>query len=706
MLLSLVIFVIGAFLSAFTFLVIKNSIHRQQDLQFQNQTNQITSLIKSRISDYSNLLIGAQGLFEVSPNLTNDQWQEYGAKLNLNQNYSGITAISYIKRVYRNEVGSYQNKIYPFVEKDQYFPATYAFTANQQSNVTPIGFDVSSDAKRNQTLQLATDNNQLVATPIVLSIAKKIPSFIIYAPIYDKNLPQSTVGQRRTALTGIVSASFQIRPLFQTILSSTLFKGPIDLKIFDSPSLVEASGDNFMFDSNGDSFQKPLAKNDPYKNVAQIMVGGRTWTLYYSGSADYEANFFQRNAAFGSLVLGMLFGLLLAALIYSFAVSRQSALEYAEQATQNLKLSRDKLAKSKAQAEAMLLSITDGLVATDIAGNIIFINKPFEEILGWKQREVLGRKFTELVPMLNSDKEFMPEGQRLTNQVAERRIPINTGYQDFYYIKKDHSTFPVSIAIAPIVVENEVIGTLEIFRDVTKEKQIDKAKTEFVSLAGHQLNTPLTAIRWHANLLLKGMAGELQAEQNKYLQEIYNGTLRMIDIVRLLLNVSRLDLGAFALEPEMLRIEDLCDQVISELRPEILAKSIQLEKIYAQDLKAIKADRKLANIIIQNLLDNAVKYTPAGGRIKIEISNEAPNLLLKISDNGHGIPKDQHGKIFSKLFRADNAKKVQSDGSGLGLYLVKSIIDQINGNIWFESEQGKGTTFYVIIPSTWGENNS
>jgi len=172
----------------------------------------------------------------------------------------------------------------------------------------------------------------------------------------------------------------------------------------------------------------------------------------------------------------------------------------------------------------------------------------------------------------------------------------------------------------------------------------------------------------------------------------------MVDLVNALLNVSRIDLGTFAIEPESIEIKKIAESVLKELIPQTKQKQTKITEEYDEDLPTIQADPKLIRIIFQNLLSNAVKYTPKGGEIFLSITKDKRNLSIEVADNGYGIPKDQQSKIFTKLFRADNIRQKDTEGNGLGLYIVKSIVDESGGKIWFESEENKGTTFYVTLP--------
>jgi PAS domain S-box-containing protein len=377
---------------------------------------------------------------------------------------------------------------------------------------------------------------------------------------------------------------------------------------------------------------------------------------------------------------------------------------------EELRLNAKQLAEAKAKDEAMLASIGDGLVATDTEGKIALMNKAFEEMLGWKEDEIQGKLFSEIVPMVDENGKHMSESGRSINIILKKRVKATITTATSYYKRRDGTFFPVVITTSPIFSENEFIGVIEVFRDITKEKDIDKAKTEFVSLASHQLRTPLTTVSWYSEMLLAGDAGELNDKQKKYLDEVYRGNQRMVVLVNDLLNVSRLELGTFVVESEPTDVIKLVQSVVNEQKTQINERRIQLLSSFEKDIPLMQVDPKLLRMVFQNLLSNAVKYTPDKGRVSINLrlikrgesidkqKINKDSIAFVVSDTGYGIPKNQQDKIFTKLFRADNVREKDTEGTGLGLYIVKSIIDHASGMIWFESEENKGTTFYVILP--------
>ena len=232
---------------------------------------------------------------------------------------------------------------------------------------------------------------------------------------------------------------------------------------------------------------------------------------------------------------------------------------------------------------------------------------------------------------------------------------------------------------------------------LAKSQELDQAKTEFVGLASHQLRTPLTAVAWYTEMLLKKDAGQLNKKQEDYLGEIYAGNQRMIDLVDDLLNTSRIDMGTLNIKPELVNLVEVMESTLNEFSSQTSQKNISIEKKFSRNLPRVLLDPDHLGIVFQNIISNAVKYTPPKGKITVEIKRQNSHILVKIADNGWGIPATQQKKIFTKLFRADNVRKKDTEGTGLGLYIARAIVKKSGGKIWFESKENKGTTFYITL---------
>lgn len=254
------------------------------------------------------------------------------------------------------------------------------------------------------------------------------------------------------------------------------------------------------------------------------------------------------------------------------------------------------------------------------------------------------------------------------------------------------------VAKAQSIKNSPSIKLMGVISDVTEQAKIDEIKTDFISLASHQLRTPLTAIKWYSDMLLKGDFGELQGEQKEIVSGLLDSTNRMTNLVNALLNISRIESGRLEINPVPTDLKKLVIDFVNSIKPNIETKKLNLKFEIAEDLGYISIDPKLIIEVYQNLINNAVQYTPNEGTITIQVTHNDAYVVTKISDTGYGIPIDAQKKIFERFFRADNVKIYVTEGTGLGLHLTKLLVEMSGGQISFESQENKGTTFTFTLP--------
>ncbi len=245
---------------------------------------------------------------------------------------------------------------------------------------------------------------------------------------------------------------------------------------------------------------------------------------------------------------------------------------------------------------------------------------------------------------------------------------------------------------------NDMKGLMTLV-DITKQKQVDKAKTEFVSLASHQLRTPVSAMRWNLELLATATDAQLTELQQSYVHKITHGLERMQALVDDFLNVSKLELGTLVIQRSTFDLTQFFGMIVDEYRAYATTRGVEVETNWNDAFGTFSSDSHLLNMAVSNILGNAIKYTPKGGTVHANAILDAHALTITITDTGIGIPEEDQEMIFSKLFRASNAQGHEPDGTGLGLYIVKEAIRILGGTITFESKQGVGTTFTVVLPT-------
>jgi signal transduction histidine kinase len=233
----------------------------------------------------------------------------------------------------------------------------------------------------------------------------------------------------------------------------------------------------------------------------------------------------------------------------------------------------------------------------------------------------------------------------------------------------------------------------------SKQESLGSIQSDFINLASHQLRTPLSGMRWLLELLQKEKVGPLNKKQKDYLEKIYLSNERMIALVNDLLEVTRLEEGDLKLYIQPTDLTVIVRELAKEKEREIKKKKMKVSLNIAQEpFPMVKTEPNKIKQAIGNLIANAITYTDEGGEVHIELGMMEDMALLKVRDSGVGIPVDQQKQIFAKFFRGSNVLKFENIGTGLGLYITKSFIEASGGRIWFSSEEGKGTTFFVTLP--------
>lgn len=234
-------------------------------------------------------------------------------------------------------------------------------------------------------------------------------------------------------------------------------------------------------------------------------------------------------------------------------------------------------------------------------------------------------------------------------------------------------------------------------------KELEQAKSEFVSVTTHQLRTPLAAIKWTFHMLLTGGLGEVTADQKTFLERGFQSTERVIGIVNDLLNLDYIAVEQWTYKFIPTNLKELIDSVIFELEKQARDKGVTMTFELPPLLPLIPVDPIRISMVVENLLENAIKYTPTSGAVTVKVNdarlNSSPaSVEIVVKDSGIGIPAAEQGKIFQRFYRSSNALRAAPDGSGLGLFIAKDIVDHHHGQIWFESVEGQGATFHVSIP--------
>jgi PAS domain S-box-containing protein len=350
-----------------------------------------------------------------------------------------------------------------------------------------------------------------------------------------------------------------------------------------------------------------------------------------------------------------------------------------------------------AEADALFLSIGEGAIVTDATGRVSRVNKAALDILGFKKEELIGRWYPEAVIAEDEHGNVLSNYSRpiaqvfLTGEIIKGRI---------YYRRKDATVVPVSINIAPVLQNNKPIGAIEVFRDISHELALEQAKDDFITIASHQLRTPATGVKQYAGMLLEGYAEKLTPKQRNLLDKAYQNNERQLEIIQDLLNVARLDAGKISLNIIKTDLIKLLRDVIGEQSIRIASRNQSMTFIHPRQKLSAMIDAERIRMVFENIIDNAIKYSPAGKNIKVSAYGVKDRVVVKIRDEGVGIPKEELQKLFQKFQRIPNAMSVEAGGTGLGLYWAEKIVKLHGGKITISSQENRGSSFNIYLPLT------
>jgi len=361
---------------------------------------------------------------------------------------------------------------------------------------------------------------------------------------------------------------------------------------------------------------------------------------------------------------------------------------------------REESVRQRESMSVLLQNMPAGILMFEVGtGRLVAANAEATQLLG---NEVAGdmtiATIAERLRLLKESGEIFPSEEL---PVAKALVAgEQSGRSDIFVKKDDGLTHVLRMSGAPIRdAKGKVISAIAVIEDATKEHEIDQMKSEFVSLASHQLKTPLTSISWGMETLLSDEEGRLSAEQKTTIEEVGIIVGRLSRLVSDLLNVSRIETGRkFNIVKKSTDVTELVASVIKESLPSADRRNIALVDSMPEGLM-LEVDGDKCREVLTNLIGNAIKYSKDGGRVEVGVTKTQKDTILYVQDDGVGIPKHQQERIFEKFFRAENVAE-EIEGTGLGLYIVRAIVEKHGGRIWFSTEVGKGTTFYAAFPNT------
>ncbi len=678
----------------------RNELESQQI--FSINVEEINALTKTRLRVYTDALHGFKGLFRSSDFVSKNDFSNYYASLDLEKNYPGLRSVAFIAAVDDKDLNKFVAKMReegvtaedgkPFeIKSKTNEPTHFIFTYLAAGSSPNVGLDIGSTPGRQQIYTEALASKDIYASGILdFNATATQPTqqgFFITTSVVNALSPEQPLG--------IVNAVFNYSDFFNNLFDGSHVLDDLDVYFTDSVSGTSV-------------YVSDKARGDiKYSQTVTIPVANTSWELKTDASNGYGLSTIEKRTPLRLFIAGQIIAVFLLILFVLQRRARRQAFELANTITQDLRHERNLAVANDRKSNAILSSIGDAVLSIDAAGRITVFNPAAQMISGVSEAYALNRPYKEVLKF-----EFRGTGEindLFVNEALAGRAARMAG--NTVLVRFDGKRVPVANSAAPIRdSHNTIVGAIIVFRDVAQDYELDRAKNEFVSLASHQLRTPLSAINWYGELLLNGDAGPLNEVQHEYVKEISEGSQRMVDLVNALLDVSRIEVGKLVDQPAPTSINELLESLEKELAPSIKSKNLVYFK-HVDKIPPVVADPKQLRMVIQNILSNAVKYTPDRGTITVtlrqatladqtaaRLNASVPRWLFSVKDNGYGIPKTQQANIFGKLYRADNVRKLDVEGTGLGLYIVKQVVGKLGGRVWFDSTESIGTTFYVVMP--------
>jgi PAS domain S-box-containing protein len=358
------------------------------------------------------------------------------------------------------------------------------------------------------------------------------------------------------------------------------------------------------------------------------------------------------------------------------------------------------------RSQAILEAVADGVLVTDANREITLFNSPAEQILGLARRDVVGKSLERFLGLFGKAARSWVQTIRTWSE-----DPASYNRGDIYSEQIDlDDGRVVSVHLSPVLLRNDFLGTVSIFRDITPLIEVDRLKSEFVATVSHELRTPMTSIKGYVEIMLMGASGELNLQQTRFLEIVKQNTERLAILVNDLLDISRIEAGRVTLSLQPLDLPQLVDECLGTMSERMMQEDRQMEIVrdYADEIPSAYGDRGRVRQIVDNLLENAYQYTPPGGRIEVAVYPVGSEVQIDVRDNGIGIPLADQARIFERFFRGEDPLVLATSGTGLGLSIVKHLVMMHKGRIWFHStgRPGDGSEFSVTLPMYMEEYNN
>ncbi len=667
------------FLVAGSFFLLKfvsNAVEDRRNRELEQLIDQIVQKTNEKIISAVDTLYDLRG-FILTAEVNSERWKQFILVNDLERRFPNIYSLAYVERVTKSNLGNfietvrktegdnYKNyAVFPATEGSEFFPIKYLHTTDPDIG-TLLGFDFryserSIAAFTEAVVKDEPTVSELTHLNIVIPESKKT-GYEIILPVYSvPSIKDYPLSDRRKYLMGFVGA--WITPENLT---------PADLDLTGVRYTLFDKGERVLLAStvDEDNIRSTVSR--------EIQILNRKFDVVLDTDRRFELSSFEERIPLMTFLAIVLILILWFTTIFSTLSARQQAVELADLATRDLK-------KFKQAVDG----VSDQVTITDPEGVVVYANKAAENITGYRIEEMVGRTssmWRDKMPKEVEDKYWQT--------IKQEKKPFSG---EFINKRKNGEIYEAETRVSPILDKNgNLVFFVGIEHDLSKIRSVEKMKAEFISLASHQLRTPLSGVKWFVEMMLSGDSGKITDLQKKYLSKIKESNEREIQLVNSLLNVSRIESGKIVVMSKKTDLRKFVESVAAEVKMNI-GGDRNIEFDIQKNLPDLEIDPDLIKHVYSNLISNAVLYTNPGGKIEIKVHTKGGSVISEIKDNGIGIPKSEQSRMFEKFFRASNATKKVTEGTGLGLYLSKTIVESSGGNIWFTSEEG--TTFKFSLP--------
>lgn len=716
----------------------KKDQNKDNQLQLEIGAVDIKFRIQSMLNSHVQFSQSSASFFMSSDTVTKSDWKHFVEKSKIGGHLKGFQGISYVTIVSNTQLENHQQRfkkvlsnaytVFPPTDSALYTPIVY-IEPQKDRNLKALGFNISTNPLMKKAIEKARDSNKTALTDKVRLIqegsAETSPGFVMYTPIYDKNLPVNTINERRAAIKGWVASSFRMIDLMNYVFEepNTNNHNQLHLKIYDGDQLTSQS---LLFD-NKNTLHKNNDRSRSNTLLLPIDLNGKKWTLQFT-----QPKIAPSFASIPSVVLtgGLLISILLSLLVFTLLNRAAYAKNVAEKLTVNLSdknkelvtanelleeshaeiiISKEKAEESEEKLKLISNNLVNGMIyqVVMLDGNrrkFTYLSDSVQQLYGCTAQEILENPaliYGKIHPddsadLIMKEKEslktmsifkaearvFNPDGTiRWSYMVSRPRIIGGLVYWDGIEIDITEQKN----------VENELMISKE------KAEVSSRLKSAFLANMSHEIRTPMNAILGFSELLKHH---ELTAEkQEKYFEIIQKSGGRLLTVINDIIDISKVESGQMEILISEFNVLEQVKEVHALFNTEAKSKGIVLNiknSLPANEL-TIKSDNHKINAILVNLVKNAIKYSDAG-TIEIGVEKIDTYLQFYVKDTGIGIAQNRQIAIFDRFVQADIEDVKALQGSGLGLSISKAYTEMLGGEIWVESEPGKGATFYFTIP--------